>query len=102
MRVLKDLTALTTIDLRVDEIKDYVPEGEPDYTTRVRRAFNRSLSALIATATALSIAAVAAAPWFAVLLLILGFVLVLRVWIHRWWRRPTDSPFQQPPTAPRE
>jgi hypothetical protein len=87
MRVLKDLTSLTTINLRVDEIKDYVPEGDPTYTTRVRRAFSGSISALVAAAKAVSIAIVAAVPWLGVLLVVLVMVFVLRSFISMLFRR---------------
>lgn len=67
MQVLRDLTALSTVELEVDEIKDYVPEEAATYATRVGRALDASLKALWATGQDLSIAAVAAAPWLAVL-----------------------------------
>ena len=76
LRVLSDLTSLTTINLRIDEIKGYVPEEAPTYTTRVRRAFDGSISALVSTAQGLSILVVAAFPWL-VVLAVAGFVRVL-------------------------
>ena len=87
MRVLKDLTSLTTINLQVDEIKDYVPEGDPTYSTRVRRAFAKSITALVVAAKAASIAIVAAVPWIAVLLALLAVVYLLRPLIRRVFRR---------------
>jgi hypothetical protein len=71
MRVLADLTTLATVELQVDEIKDYVPEEAATYSTRVRRALQGSIVALKATAQNLSIAAVALAPWLAVLVVVL-------------------------------
>jgi hypothetical protein len=87
MRVLKDLTSLTTINLRVDEIKDYVPEGDPTYATRVRRAFSGSISALVAAAKAVSIVIVVAVPWLGVLLVVLVMVFMLRSFIRKLFRR---------------
>ena len=87
MRVLKDLTSLTTINLRVEEIKDYVPEGDPTYMTRVRRAFSGSISALVVAAKAVSIAIVAAVPWLGVLLVVLVMVFMLRPLIRMLFRR---------------
>ena len=88
MRVLKDLTSLTTINLRVDEIKDYVPEGDPTYMTRLSRAFHGSISALVDAAQAVSIALIAALPWLGVLLVVLVVVvLVLRSLFRRLFRR---------------
>jgi predicted nuclease with TOPRIM domain len=89
LRVLKDLTSLTTIDIRIDEIKDYVPESPegPSYWTRVRRAFSNSISELVAAAQAVSIAIVAAAPWLGVALVFVLLILFV-VKIIRWfWRR---------------
>jgi len=76
LRVLKDLTSLTTVTLSVREIKHYVPEGAAGYTTRVRRGFNASIDALVATAQALSIAIVVLSPWLAVVL-VFGLLLVV-------------------------
>ena len=87
MRVLKDLTSLTTINLGVDEIKDYVPEGDPTYGTRVRRAFTGSISALVVAAKAVSIAIVAAVPWLGVLLVVLVMVFMLRPLVRKLFRR---------------
>jgi chromosome segregation ATPase len=74
IRVLRDLTSLTTITVRVEEIRDYVPEQAPTYATRVRRAFSGSVASLVSTAEWVSIAAVALAPWLPVIVvgLLLG------------------------------
>ena len=79
LRVLKDLTSLSTVTLSVREIKDYVPEDQVTYGTRVRRAFDGSISALVDTAQALSIVAVVLSPWLGILL-----VLLIVLWIV--WR----------------
>lgn len=79
MRVLDNLTTLTTVNLSITEIKDYVPELAPTYGTRVRRAFSASINTLVSTAKSLSIAVIAALPWLGVLLVPLGLlVLALR------------------------
>lgn len=83
MRVLKDLTSLTTINLRVDEIKDYVPEGEATYSTQVRRAFSGSIAALVAAAKGVSLAMVVAVPWLGVL----AVLIVMLVLIRKLFRR---------------
>ncbi len=89
LRVLKDLTSLTTINLSVTEVKDYVPEEAATYATRVRRAFQSSVTALVTTMQGLSIAAVAAAPWLAVILA-LGIVLML-FWMALRRLRPAPA-----------
>jgi hypothetical protein len=84
LRVLDSLTALSTLELRIDEIKNYVPEEAPTYLTRVRRAFSSSIDLLVQTAQALSILVVALSPWLAVLAVpgLLAWLLV------RMLRRP--------------
>jgi hypothetical protein len=77
LRVLKDLTSLTTVNLNVTEVKDYVPEEAATYATRVRRAFQSSITALVATVQALSIAVIVVAPWLLTLIVVLGTVLAL-------------------------
>ena len=89
LRVHKDLTSLTTINLSVTEVKDYVPEEAATYATRVRRAFQSSITALVATMQGLSILAVAAAPWLAVILA-LGLVLML-FWMALRRLRPAPA-----------
>jgi hypothetical protein len=79
-RVLDDLTALTTITLSVDEIKDYVPEQTLTYGSRVRLAFSNSIDTLVSTAKSVSIALIVAAPWLGVLLVpLVLLVLLLRM-----------------------
>jgi hypothetical protein len=91
LRVLTDLTSLTTIELRVEEIKSYVPPEAPTYTTRVRRSFNESMATLISTAENLSIAVIVVLPWLAVPLVPL---LIVRASVNRKRRSPS---LQAPP-----
>ena len=86
VRVFDDLTALTTVNLRVDEIKDYVPEQAPTYGTRARRALSGSIDTMVSTAKDLSIAAIAASPWLGVLAVPL-LLLVLSIRARRRRRR---------------
>lgn len=87
LRVLSNLTAMSTVTLEVREIKDYVPEEAVTYATRVRRAWQASIAALGETAQVLSILLVALLPWIGVLLIpvLLGVVVVR--WIHRRRKR---------------
>jgi hypothetical protein len=84
MRVLDNLTTLATVELRIDEIKNYLPEEGATYATRVRRALRGSTAALATTAEQLSIAAVAISPWAGVLVVLL---LPAAVWIRARRRR---------------
>ena len=82
VRVLNDLTSLTTVELTINEIKDYVPEEAPTYATRVRRAFEGSVDLLVSAAVELSIVVIAVLPWLGVLL-IPATVIILLVRRHR-------------------
>jgi hypothetical protein len=68
LRVLGSLSAMGTVVLDVKEIKNYVPEKEATYATRVRRAWDDSTTTLSSAMQGLSIIVVAAAPWLAILL----------------------------------
>jgi hypothetical protein len=84
MRVLSNLTALATVELNVAEVKDYVPEEAVTYGTRLRRAFEGSVRALVFAADQLSIAMVALSPW---LLVILVPGVPLWLWLNARRRR---------------
>jgi hypothetical protein len=70
VRVLNDLTAMTTVTLNVEEVKDYVPEESPTYATRIRRAFHGSITAIVSTAQVVSILVAVITPWLGILLVI--------------------------------
>jgi len=83
LRLLGNLTAMSTVNLDVREIKNYVPEEAVTYLTRVRRAWEGSTSALVATGQGLSIGLVALAPWIGVLMVPTLLALVAFWWIRR-------------------
>jgi len=70
MRVLADLTTLTTVDLTVVEIKGYQPAESPTLAIRARRALEQSLTGLRTGGEDLLVAAVAAAPWLGLLAIV--------------------------------
>ncbi len=92
LRVLKDLTSLTTVQLSVREISDYVPEEAVSYTTRVRRGFQASLAALVSFLQAVSIAVVVLLPWLPVFLAVLIALIVLWRIADRVARRRSTGP----------
>ncbi|MBN2295130.1 MAG: DUF4349 domain-containing protein [Pirellulales bacterium] len=67
-RVINDLTAMTTVNLSVEEIKYYDPPKIQGYSARVSMAFQNSLHNVKSFAESLSIAAAALAPWAVVFL----------------------------------
>lgn len=88
MRVLEDLTAMTTVELRIQEIVDFVPPPSeaPSYVTRVRRAFTGSIDKLVLTVQAISIGLAAVLPWLMGLLL-LAATIAFPCRIYCRWRR---------------
>jgi len=78
LRMLKDVTELTTVTVSVTEIKNYVPEEAPTYMTRLRRALTSSTVAAVATIQTLSLVAVALVPWLPIPLVLVLAVLMLR------------------------
>lgn len=87
MRVLQDITALSTVTLHVEEIKNFVPEKMPTFATQARRTFTSSLSALGAAAQTLALSAIALSPWAGVLV-----VVGTPVWGVLRFRRRRKSP----------
>jgi hypothetical protein len=78
LRMLKDVTELTTVTVSVAEIKNYVPDQAPTYVTRVRRALGTSTTAFVSTVQALSLVAVALVPWLPVPLVLVLIVVMVR------------------------
>lgn len=63
LRVLADLTSLTTVEVTITEIRGYVPPEAPTLATRVSRTFDGSLGALKDFGERLLLLFVALAPW---------------------------------------
>ncbi len=85
MRVLRELTSLTTVTLVVREIRDYVPPESPTFGTRIARSFGDSVLGLREFGENLVIGAVGLVPWLPVLALGVGFLWFLkrRIWPRR-------------------
>ncbi len=79
LRLLSNLSALATVNLRVEEIQNYVPEQAPTFGRRISRSFEGSLTALRQTAEAVAVAVVAIAPW----LIALAVIVLPLVWLAR-------------------
>jgi hypothetical protein len=63
LRVLKDVSALSTVTINVSEVEEYVPPQSPTFTARVESTWSNSLGALTALGQVFVLAAVALAPW---------------------------------------
>ena len=80
LRVLSNLTTMSTVNLEVSEIKDFVPEEAVTYVTRVQRAWHSSTAALASTSQTFSILLIALLPWIGVLLVpVLLVILTVRI-----------------------
>ncbi len=74
LRVLTDLSSLTTVDISIREIQDYQPPQSPTFATRIGRAFSGSTTMLNSAFEGTVITVVALAPWIAVGGIALGIV----------------------------
>jgi len=95
LRVLANLTALTTVTVTIREVKDYVPPAPPTFTAQIARTFQGSLGRLSDFGKAVVLLAVALAPWLLVAAIV-GFP-VWRLTRPQLPRRKTTPP---PPPAP--
>lgn len=77
LRMMKDVTELTTVTIAVGEVKDYVPEQTPGYVTRIQRAWSASVAALVDLMQSGSILVVALVPWVLPLLVLAVVLIVL-------------------------
>jgi hypothetical protein len=94
LRRLRDLTALATVTVTMQEIKDYVPPQAPTFANSLGATFADSINLLTQFGKGLLIAAVALAPWLVVLIPV-----AVPAWLvarRRWRGRP---PVGQPAAA---
>jgi hypothetical protein len=80
---LANLTALTTITVNMQEIKDYVPPTSPTFRTSIGRTFGESADTLGAFLRNVVLFVVAIVPWLPFLAIIIGVPL----WAVRRWLR---------------
>lgn len=78
MRILQDLTALSTVTITVQERRGYVPVERPSFGTEIARAWQGTIAALLATGRGFVLFMVVAAPWLVVCGLPITFILWLR------------------------
>jgi hypothetical protein len=84
LRVLADLTSLTTITLRIEEVRHYMPAVAATFGDRVRRSFSESVWNMGTAGESFVVAFVGAAPWLA----LLGVPVAIGVQV---WRRRVRS-----------
>jgi hypothetical protein len=84
LAVLQDQTQLSTVTLRISEVKPFIPTANPSFAARVAMTWKASVLSLTTFCEGLAIVATASAPW----LLTLGLpALVLFVAIRRRLKR---------------
>ena len=71
IRVLSNLSSLTTITITMLEIKDYVPPAPPTFATEIARQFHGSLGVMRAVGKSLVLIGAALLPWLP--LALIGF-----------------------------
>lgn len=67
IRVLTDLTSLTTVTLRIEEVQHFLPEEATTFGDRVHRAWDNSLWTMRTVGESLVVFLAGAAPWIALL-----------------------------------
>jgi hypothetical protein len=92
LRVLGDLSAMSTITITVNEVKPFVTPGGTQFSAQIGRTFSDSLAAMRAMGEALVLLLVAVAPWL-VLPALLGLML--------WWMIRRNRSARPLPDGPR-
>jgi len=82
LKVLADLSSMSTITLEIEEIENYIPpiHAEPTFMTQLGRAWSSSVAGLGDFLTALSVVLVSITPW---LVIIVPTTLVGYIVLHR-------------------
>lgn len=75
LNVLASLSALTTVTVTINEIKNYVPPKPPTFATEIARTFSGSIGALSEFGKGVLLMLVALAPW-----LLVGAVFAWPAW----------------------
>jgi hypothetical protein len=93
IKLLADLTELTTVTVTIHEREGYVPPTAPEFGTTVARTFQRSLGALADVGKGFVLFGVALAPWLPILALVAVplFLMVRRFRRPRAASTPVDA-----------
>lgn len=84
LRVLKDVTALSTVTINVSEIEEFVAEAPPTFVARIQQTWSNSFGGLTSLGQIAVLVAVALAPWLGAMAVPLLLVVVL----YRRQQRP--------------
>jgi hypothetical protein len=87
LRLLTNLTALTTITVFMQEVKNFVPPQAPTFAATMGSTLSSSFDLLVDFGKYLVLAAVALVPWLPIII-----ALALVCWLSvRWHRKPVDA-----------
>jgi hypothetical protein len=92
LQMLGKLSALTTVNVTIREVKDYVPPSPPTapgFGSEVERVWARSLEVLTGFGKSLALLAVALTPWLPVIAVLLAATWLLS---RRLWRASRSAP----------
>jgi hypothetical protein len=78
LRLLENLSSLTTVSIVFHEREGYIPPEAPSFGTQIARTFFHSFESLVDFGKAIVIAVVAISPWLPVLFVV-GLILLLIV-----------------------
>ena len=86
IRVLKDQTELTTITITVREVKDYKPPEAPTFGTKMRRAWQDSMTEFWENAGLMVLILVSWLPFLPIYLVVYGALiwLAVKIWRKIW------------------
>ncbi len=87
LRLLANLTSLTTVTIVVHERRDYVPPQAPAFKTRIAQRFQASLDQLVDFAKELILAAVSVVPWLPVWAVVIAALWLVVRWLRRFRTR---------------
>ena len=82
LRMIDNLATLTTVNVTMQEIKNYVPAQAPTFSTRITRTFGTSTDALVRFGEIMVLAMVGLAPWLP-LIAVAGLAIYMGVNIAR-------------------
>jgi hypothetical protein len=88
LKYLETMTALSTVNLTLREVKDYKPPSAPTFGDRVGRTFGNSWDALVNFGEGVALFAVGMTPWLPILIP----AVLAGVWLLRRWRRARAIP----------
>lgn len=95
LNMLNNLTSLTTIDVSMREVKNYVPPTAPSFGDDVNRTLSNSWTGLVGTGRRFALNAVSVLPWLP-LWIIVGIVLFFPV--RYLWRKSREKAVYQAPS----